>query len=361
MADLRLNIGGNSYGGWTAMYLHASVEEIAGTVELSLTERWPEHQEPLVIDPGAACTVSIDGQTVITGYVDAVEAGADASNHTLSVSGRDKTADLVDCSAVHAKGEWRNARIDQIARDLATPFGVQVRTSGDLGSPFPSWAIEPGESAYDCLERAARQRGVLLTSDGTGALVIGQPGTATVATALRMGDNLLSGRIRNDNASRYSEYRVLGQRAGSDQVSGAAAAQVKATAKDSGVARYRPLVIVDEDQGDIAGFQRRAKWEASVRAARALTYTAMVQGWQHASGLWRTNTLVQVYDPVLRLDRQLLVRDVDYVCDDQSGQITQLVLTPAEAYSLLKMPAKHKAPGRKGRKDSGEDAWSWLD
>lgn len=358
MADLALVLGGTSYGGWNSIYVHRSLEEAAGTFDLALTERWPEHEQPLVIQPGTACVVTIDGKAVITGYVDAVDQGYDAANHTLTVSGRDKTADLVDCSATFGKGEWRNAKLDQIARDLAAPFGIIVRSNGDLGAPFPSYAIEPGESAYDCLERAARQRGLLLASNGAGNLVVGQAGTGKVGTALRSGENLLSCRVRNDNAMRYSQYTVLGQRAGSDQVSGAAAAQVKAQATDAGVTRFRPLVIVDEDQGDIASFQRRAKWEASVRAARALTYTTLVQGWTHASGLWETNTLVQVYDPVLRLARELLVRDADYALDPSVGQVTQLVLTPAEAYSILQMPAKHKAPRRsKRRGDDEEDAF----
>ncbi|WP_165494508.1 phage baseplate assembly protein [Pseudoxanthomonas winnipegensis] len=355
MPELALVLGGTAYGGWTSIYVHRSLEEVAGSFELSLTERWPEHEQPLVIQPGAACVVTIDGKPVITGYVDAVDQGYDATNHTLNVSGRDKTADLVDCSATFGKGEWRNAKLDQVARDLSSPFGITVRASGDLGAPFPSFAIEPGESAYDCLERAARQRGLLLASNGAGELVVGQAGTGKVGTALRSGENLLSGAVRNDNASRYSQYTVLGQRAGSDLVSGAAAAHVKAQATDTGVARFRPLVIVDEDQGDMASFQRRAKWEASVRAARALTYTALVQGWTHASGLWETNTLVQVYDPVLRLARELLVRDVDYGLDASSGQVSQLVLTPAEAYSILKMPAKQKAPRRKKRRDSDDE------
>jgi prophage tail gpP-like protein len=358
MADLALTIGGTAYGGWTRINVHRSIEEIAGNFDLELTERWPEQSTPLVITPGSACTVSIDGTTVITGYIDVVEQGYSAHSHRLTVSGRDKTGDLVDCSAAHQLGEWRNCTLDQIARALTSAYGITVSTNGDIGNAFPSWAIEPGETVFECLERAARQRGLLLTSDGAGGLVIGQPGATKVGTALRSGDNLLTAHLRNDNAGRYSTYTVLGQRAGNDQVHGAAAAQIRAQASDAGVLRHRPLLIIDEDQGDIAGFKRRAQWEASVRAARALSYTAQVQGWHHASGLWQPNTLVQVHDEVLRLGRELLVRDVDYVLDDQSGQSTQLVLVPAEAYSILKMPSSAKAPGRKGRRDSGEDAFS---
>lgn len=358
MADLALNLGGTSYGGWTRINVHRSIEEIAGNFDLELTERWPEQSTPLVITAGSACTLSIDGEVVITGWIDAVEHGYSAYSHRLTVSGRDTTGDLVDCSAAHQLGEWRNCKIDQIARALTSAYGITVSTNGDIGNAFPSWAIEPGESVFDCLERAARQRGLLLTSDGKGGLVIGQPGATKVGTALRSGDNLLSAHIRNDNAGRYSTYTVLGQRAGNDQVHGGAAAQIKAQSTDAGVLRHRPLLIIDEDQGDIAGFKRRAQWEASVRAARALSYTAQVSGWHHADGLWQPNTLVQVHDEVLRLGRELLVRDVDYIMDSQSGQIAQLVLVPAEAYSTVKMPTTAKAPGRNGRRDGAEDAFS---
>lgn len=357
MLDLTLQIGGAAHGGWTDINVRRSLEEIAGSFQLGLTERWPEHQEPLVIQPGAACSVKLGATTVITGFIDSSEHQVDARQHSLQLSGRDATADLVDCSAVYAKGEWRNSKIDQIARSLLQPFGISVSTHGDMGHAFPAFALEPGEMVFDALERAARQRGLLLVSDGRGGLVIGRAGAKKVRTALRMGDNLLYAQVRNDNSMRHSQYTVLGQRAGSDQVYGAAAAQVRATATDAGVTRYRPLVLIDEDQGDIAGFQRRAKWEATVRAARALTYTAVVSGWEHADGLWEPNSLVQVYDRVLRVDRELLVREVDYILDPLNGQISQLGLVPVEAYSLLEMPVKKKGPGRKNRRD---DEWDPL-
>lgn len=355
MSDLELLVDGKAHAGWKRIRVHRGMEEIAGSFELEVSERWSTTVPPLEVQSQQRCSVRVGSETLITGYIDRVSNGYDARSHSISVSGRDATADLVDCAAIHSKGEWKNADAGQIARDLCSPFSIKVTVAGDIGKPFPNFAIEPGETAFECMERAARQRGLRLQSDGVGGLVIGSVAAVAVNVALVEGQNLLSCEVANDSCRRFSEYLVKGQQPGTDDTNGAAAAQVRATARDAGVTRYRPSVIIDEDQGDIAGFQRRAKWEASVNAARALTANVRVQGWRHTGGLWQPNVLVRLTSPTLRIDRTLLVRDVDLVVDD-AGTCAELCLTPPEAYSLLPTPEKQKAPKRKKRKAADSDA-----
>lgn len=352
-SDLRLVVNGVRYGGWKRIRVRRSLEEVSGRYDLGVSEIWPEQVQPREIRTGDKAAIEIDGRAVITGFIDSGDFGYDAAQHGVNVSGRDATADLVDSSAQHGKGEWRNARLDQIARDLCKPLGIAVTVATDVGAAFPSWAIQEGETAFECIERAARQRAVLLMSDGLGSLVLGQAGTTRVRTALVEGQNLLGCSVRNDATERFQTYIVKGQRAGSDDVFGEAASAMRATATDAGVTRNRTLVIVSEDETDLASLQRRAKWEATVRAARALTVTATVQGWTHGDGLWTPNQLVRTTAPANRIDRDLLIRDVELVADE-GGKRTELVLVPQEAYSVIKMPAKHKAPRRKGAK--GGDA-----
>lgn len=354
MPDLQLIVGSKSHGGWNRIRVHRGLEEIAGQFELGVSERWSATVPPLEVRAQDACSVRVGGITLITGSVDRAAISYDARTHSVAVTGRDATGDLVDCAAEHSKGEWRNADLGQIARDLAKPFGIAVTVAGDIGAPFPVFSIEPGETAFECMERAARQRGVRLLSDGNGGLIVGAKPATQSGAALVEGENILSLEVGNDASQRFSQYRVLGQQAGNDDISGAAAAQVKATAADAGITRYRPLVIVDEDQGDIAGFQRRAKWEASVRAARALTANVRVQGWEHGSGLWQPNTLVRLTSPTARIDREMLVRDVDLVVD--GGTFAELVLTPPEAYSLLPAPSSKDAPKRSKHKKADKTA-----
>ncbi len=356
--DVTLTVGGIAYGGWKTLRVRRSLEEAAGSFELGVSEIWPEQVAPREIRQYDACALSLNGETVITGAVDTISAGMSARDHTFSASGRDRSADLVDCSAQHAKGEWRNARLDQIARDLATPYGIAVKVEANLGAVFPQWAIQEGESAFDCIERAARMRGVLLLPDGAGGLVLGKAGTQRIETALVEGENLLECVVTNDGSQRYQTYVVKGQRAGSDTASGASVSAMKATSKDPGVLRARTLVIVADDETDLAGLKKRAEWEAAVRAGRALTVQLTVQGWSHPGGLWRVNRVVPLHAPALRMGRDLLIRDVEYSLD-QGGEMTRMTLTPVEAYTPEISPPKKKAPRRKRSRDSDDaDAFS---
>lgn len=343
MADLVLTVNGQSYGGWKSIRVHRGLEEIAGAFELGITELWPDQLQAREIKAGDRCTVAIDGETVITGYVDGVLVSWDNGNHQVSVRGRDATGDLVDCSAIYKTGEWRNVRLDQLARDLCGPFGISVKVETDVGAPFAVWAIQEGESVFECLERAARHRGVLLLSDGLGALVIARPSKQQVGTALERGVNILSARGENSQEERFSQYIIKGQRAGDDQDSGEVVASQRAESKDPGVSRYRPLVIFLEDQGDGATLKQRADFEANVRAARAIDCTLSVQGWSHANGLWKPNQLVTVRDPWLRLDRDLLIRSVDLALDER-GTLAEISLTMPDAYTLLPVPDPKPEP-----------------
>lgn len=173
--DVLLTVGGTRYGGWKSLRARRSIEEASGSFELGVSDLWPEQQVPREIRPFDACALSIDGETIITGAVDSVTNGMMSKDHFLSVTGRDKSADLVDCSAQHAKGEWRNARLDQIARDLAAANGISIKVEADVGAVFPQWAIQEGESAYACIERAARMRGLLLLPDGAAVWCLARP------------------------------------------------------------------------------------------------------------------------------------------------------------------------------------------
>lgn len=338
--DLRLNVGGTSYGGWKEIRVHRGLEEIAGAFEIGVSELWPEQSTPREIRENDRCAVVIDGQTVVTGYVDAVSVEYDNENHGVTVRGRDATGDLVDCSAVHAGGEWRNVTLQQLATSLAKPFGVGVRVETDLGAPFKQWAIEEGESVFENLDRAAKHRGVLLLSDGQGNLVLARPSKNRTGIVLQRGVNILRARAEHKCEQRFSEYIVKGQRAGDDEDNGEAVTSQKASARDPGVPRYRPLVLVAEEQGDGVTFGKRAAFEASVRAARGRTAQVTVQGWKSAGGkLWEPNTLVTLRCPWLRLDRELLISEVDLVLD-ASGTRAELGLTIPEAYSLLPVPEK---------------------
>ena len=163
--DVRLEINGMKYGGWTKISIRRGIGQVAGTFELSITERWPGQPIPAKIELGASCVVTVDGAPVITGYVDDVAPSYNAASHTVSVTGRDKTCDLVDCCPPST--QLKGATLAAVARSLAAPFGIEVVDETGVGV-VPGFKTNPGDTVFETLEQLARAKGVLLTTDGRG-------------------------------------------------------------------------------------------------------------------------------------------------------------------------------------------------
>jgi prophage tail gpP-like protein len=342
MPEVALSVGGTSWGGWTRIRVQRGIEQIAGSFQLGLTERWPDQPDRREIRPGDACTIAIDGATVVTGHVDDVEVSFDGNNHSLSVSGRDATGDLVDCSADHKPGEIAGRTLTQLAQELCRPFGIDVRADVDVGAAFEKFTIQKSETVWEALERAARQRGVLLVADGRGGLLITRAagGGHAVAT-LREGNNLLAARGTYSMRDRHSRYTVLSQTSGSDWTLPEDHAEPAGQAIDPAVGRYRPRVIIAEEQDDSGICQRRADWEARVRAGRARRVEADVQGWRHGGGIWTPNTLVRVSSNWLRVDQDMLIAGVELSLSER-GTLATLSLIKPEAFDLIPLPEKEE-------------------
>jgi len=340
MPELLLTVGSTSFGGWTDIEVRRSITEIAGRYDIRVSATAPDGSAAQTLVAGARASISLDDVTVITGYIDDIEITHSAREHMLTVRGRDAAGDLVDCAAIHKTGQWMDQGMLAIARDLTAPFGVSVRSETDLGPAFRTWNIEPGESVFENLDRMARQRSVLVISDGTGGIVLTTAGKQRVGTALVLGSNILQAETLVSHAERFSEYIVMGQRPRDDDNEPAEITSKKASAKDALIRRYRPSVEIVEDNGDLASFQQRANWRRSVKAGLGLSTSVLVNGWSHGGVLWQPNTLVTVDDSRLRLkNRELLIVAVRHSLSFNGGSITELSLMPRQALTPGPVPA----------------------
>ena len=86
---VRLTIGGAAHEGWTEASVTRSLETISGSFAVTLTEREPGETTPRTIRPGDDCRVALDGDTVISGWVDTVSIDYSSNNHSIAVRGRD--------------------------------------------------------------------------------------------------------------------------------------------------------------------------------------------------------------------------------------------------------------------------------
>jgi len=336
-----LNIGGIAWKGWEEVALTRAVDAVSGSFEVSLADRWGDDAQalpiaasmPVSIQTVASGSPSAQPDELIRGYIDTVKPSFGATDHKISISGRDASADLVDCAAVHKPGEWKGLSCSRLAEILAAPFGVGVRCLGNEGAAIPVHKIEPGETAWECLERALRQRELLAMPDAKGGILLVSIGAGRATTALIQGQNILSASADYDAKGRFSEYRVLAQNKGSDTESGQSVAAVRGISRDETVGRYRPKVITGEAPKNPATAQRRADWENSVCAGRSSSVEVTVQGWRQADGsLWPLNAMCRVTIPYLFIDQDLMIGKVTHKLGS-GGTTTSLTLRSPLAYA----------------------------
>ena len=223
MSDIRLLVNGREYGGWTSARVTRGIEAVAGSFALDVSERWDGQAEPWPIQEEDECEVRLEGTTLLKGYVDTRSHAFDATSHSLSVEGRDKTGALVDCSALLSQWEFSKIGVLELCQTVAAPFDITVSlqdglsdtaittsgastsrrlTSGTpgsvgskgksssmkLGQPVVKLTINPGDSPFEVIDRACRMVGVLPVSDGNGGLLLTRAGGSRATTALIEGE-----------------------------------------------------------------------------------------------------------------------------------------------------------------------------
>jgi prophage tail gpP-like protein len=342
---LSLNIGGTSYEGWEAVHVELSMENLSGSFALQLTDQGGG--TATAIKPNDPCSVLINGQVVITGYVDKVTPSFDATSHKIMVTGRDKAGDLVDSSVINGTGQYKNKKIDDIVKDITSPFGVSVTNNVD-SKTLETFNIDQGASAFETIQKLAKRGNFLAVSDGKGGVALTREATEMMGTSLIEGQNILAANCDYDASKKHSQYIVKGQKQGRDNDPVGKITQNKGVVTNEFVDRYRPLLIIHEGQADESAVKDRARWEAKIRNSKATKAQITVQGWDSGGGLWGINRLVQVESNWLGIHDIMLITNVSFTLDE-NGELAVITLASQGSYSQLDGDSISKKKGKAGK------------
>lgn len=136
------------------------------------------------------------------------------------------------------------------------------------------------------------------------------------------------------------------------------ASGLKVEVKDSAITRYRPmLIIADDNMTGQAGY-KRAMWEMQRNNAEGKRSIVTVQGWQKPDGsLWLPNELVVLNAPQLGINKEeRLIVDCRYTLDE-SGTKTQITLMHRDAFDEPPEALKNK----KAKKSSKDNVKEFTD
>ena len=343
---ITVEVRGQAYEGWLQSEVERSIEAIAGTfsVPVSMVPGWTpdiQRQDEVVVRVG--------GVKVITGYVLAAEPFYRRDDCGYRITGRDRTGDLVRCSAIHKGGQWRNAKLEQIAKDLVKPYGIEVVAEVDTGVALVDFKLTHGENVVDALARAARLRGVLVTRDDEGRLLLTKAGTVKFGGSIVRGQNVISMEGIGSDENRHSEYIVYGQQ--NTIADFETSRSLKAMAKDPDMKRYLPLLINADGNTTAAELKTLVDHTLRVRRGHSMGFKYTVEGWTHGGKPWPLNQRVAIFDDIAGLDgAEWLICAVRQSCDLKEGDVTELTVRPVEAYDRqpLKTKVKRRNFGNKG-------------
>jgi len=371
MSDFEIKVGQFKLTSFTNGWVKRELDTVADSFQFQYADLRTDLNEEIPIRAGDECTITLKGETLLTGYFDDISTEYNAEGLRLTAAGRSKTCDLVDSSALVKGGRWRNATLVTILNDLCEPFSIDVSIDKMTGleDRFRRFAVEPGETVADTIHRVCRLRGVWATCTVHGGLHITRASLGrTASVAIEYGKNIIQGSRFDSWTQRHDQYLLKGQAPSDDEMSGAASAQLSDHIFDEGVNRYRPLLLVSTGHDRKGDLKRRAQWERNRRAGSGERWLYRIDGFGYSSAnfvgssqhkrreafrLWEPNMQVKVVDPRLDTEDDLLVAAVSYRWDAQGndgGRTTDLTLTRKEAFTLQTYPKRkrHKYPAPPG-------------
>ncbi|KNC89896.1 phage baseplate assembly protein [Trabulsiella odontotermitis] len=323
-----LVIDGKIHGSWSRYQIDSDflIPSDAWSVTLGL----PDGVFPKAIARGVPVLVRVGDDVVMTGRVDTVQRRVSRQQVSLALTGRDGAATLVDCASPVFTS--RMLSLEEVIARVVRPLGIKnIRISAESSLRSDKVSVEPGERAWDTLERAAAARGLWPWFEPDGTLVIGGPDYTQdpVATLVLnrdgRGNNVLDLSDRSSINGTFSELTILAQGHAQGKKSGTVLEVVdvesdaadgdngdedfvvsagspengfnalRTVVRDTTVPYYRPQIMVVGDADNQEQVDYRAKKAMADARLAGYELTAIVKGHRMQSGkLWTPGQRIRV-------------------------------------------------------------------
>lgn len=319
--------GGSTWSAFERVDVTAAANEAARSFNLMIAAALGGAATAWNFICGTPVSISSNGDLLVTGYVDRYRPRLHEHGQAeIHVSGRGKGQDAIDCSAIHATGNFQNQTVLQIAQQL-DQFGIGFTTDQAL-SPIPFYQLTPGETLFRCVEKLCRQQGLIMAGQADGSINITRAGTMQNSPLIE-GYNCKMLEADHNWAGRHSIAIARGQRPVGN---GTQNLQVQAQATDGSVNRYRPVVVPIDEDTDQTRAQERAQWRLAREAGHSLKAMIEVQGFHDDAGLlWTPGSLTFLDSEFLAIEQTMAIEKVKYSQSRHRGSLTHLFLCDPQA------------------------------
>jgi len=352
---MKIEVNGVRYSNFLEATADVRIDTLSNTFSFS---SGPGGNGSLPFGMGSECAVYVDDERIITGHIEVISGRGSANDHQIDIIGRDLTGDIVDSSIGSLTDINAPIKLKRIVEIVIQHIGSDIDVVDLTGVSYNVEDIiapEPGDNAFTFLEKIARKKNVILSSNSDGDVVIQRAEGVDVKAKLvnridGKGNNIISYSFTYDDTGRFNRYEAIGN-SNMNILALLGKQQPKKVVDQRGfitdrrMREGRQLIIASENPGSSPNMKERAEWEANIRKARSRVYSATLSGYRNQAGeLWTPNTIVQVIDENAEINDRMLINAVTYRLDPDSGRTTELNLINKNAYSLeVAEPTSEKA------------------
>jgi len=347
-----LEVNGVLYEGFETISYFKSIENLSGTFNFIASS---EDTKFLPFKGQEECRIIINNKPVITGFIENLTYSYDSGSHQIIVSGRDKTADIIDNTVIGNVDFKSSMSLKNLIENVLLLAGIDNDTIqvidlvGDLEDFKENEikAAEVGDNMFEYIEKYCRKRAVLLSSNGNANIIITRAGSEQLNGILlnqlnNSGNNIKAAAISYDFTDRYFGYVVKSQGnflsallAGDDGEGLSDLESTNGSAIDTEIRRTRLIEFENETSSTNSSNLERAKWEANIRRARSKIYTcnlAHIYYDKKETEIYEPNKLIQVIDDFCDINAIMLIRSVNYQLSNITGTNITLELVAKDSY-----------------------------
>lgn len=326
--EIRLIVGGFECKEWDDVTIDSQVDIPADAFSFSLYNP-PLGHLPAEVKAGTTAEIYYGNELILTGIIDRLKESVSRAGRTLQLSGRDLAGQLIDCSV--PINNSRQITLSTLIQDyvLASPLGTVIhgfRVQDD------AWlknkiTVEPSESLYDAIAKAAQVTGQFVWMDEQGVMNIGNPFNRSQQPSQTLNlmfdcknNNVISASYDEDVSSVFSDIKILSQDEKGQHI-------LAETNRSTPYAYSRLKIITMSDVETQAEAQAAIEKIQHDNDLEAYTLTTTVPDWVINGSVWKTTGQIYFNSDVLtRSNAKWVVIGRTFRLSRHEGKTTELKL-----------------------------------
>lgn len=358
---LSLVVNGTEFTNFTEASAKIAIDEAVNIFSFTATSNQPQGF-PVAV--GDEIEVLADENTIITGFVMSLRGSHAPGRRDIDIQGASKSVDVAD-SKINSILFSTPISLDDVIKNILSEIGSDISVSNEVDdlADFEESeliAAKPGQGAFSLMEQYARKRQVFIRSGSDGNFLIsrnsGEESGLRLTSKIKDDDNnVKSASITIDHNERFNNYSAISQQnqiglAFLNEDPGAEkASDQSGKATDDDIRASRSCIFVAENTTDNDGLTERATWEANIRRARSLIYSAKVSEHTVDGQPWAVNKLVQVEDEWEGINAVMLISSIEFKYSEKGGSTTDVICVAQDSYTLAASePQKQKSTNSLG-------------